>query len=184
VAEGVVDALDLDIPLTFYGHSFGALVAFEAAHVLRARGGPLPLALMVSGRRAPRCSDSESPICHLSDADFLAAVNSRYGGIPLAVRRDQELMSLLLPALRADMGLTEGYEYTPRGPLEVPILAFGGREDQRVDQAELAAWGQETTGRFDVEMVSGGHFFHLEKRRYLLRCMEDWLMGLADGAAG
>jgi len=182
LARGGAEGLEFDIPLVFYGHSFGALLAFEVAHVLRERGEPLPLALVVSGRRAPQCTDSESPICGLSDADFLEQVSVRYGGIPEEVRRNEELSGLLLPALRADMSLTEGYQYAHRGSLEVPILSFGGLDDIRVTRAELGAWKEETNRDFLLEMIAGGHFFHLDSRDYLLRRMDAWLTSAGNAA--
>jgi len=38
----------------------------------------------------------------------------------------------------------------------VPITAFGGEGD-RMSDAELQAWGKETEGSFEVEMLPGGH---------------------------
>jgi medium-chain acyl-[acyl-carrier-protein] hydrolase len=174
LAETIGAALNDDTPLVLYGHSFGALLAFEVAHRLLRRG-VRPLGLVVSGRRAPRCSDPESPIGGLSDTGFLEAVASRYGGLPEAVRRNSELVELILPALRADMGITEGYRYAHTEVLDIPILAFGGEADSRVSRSALSRWQEETTGSFALRMLPGGHFFHQERRREILGEQERWL---------
>lgn len=174
LAAAIAETLDVDIPLVLYGHSFGALLAFEVAHLLSRRGAR-PLSLVVSGRRGPRCVDRESPIALLSDQDFLEQVALRYGGLPQAVLRSQELLEIVLPALRADMGITEGYRYHHSGSLRLPILAFGGDKDNQVSRAELSRWREETRGPFELRMMSGGHFFHMERREELLVHLDDWL---------
>jgi medium-chain acyl-[acyl-carrier-protein] hydrolase len=175
ITAGVVEHLDTSEPIVLYGHSFGALVAFETVHRLIELGRPLPAALVVSGRRAPRCTDPESPICDLDDEGFIEAVVERYGGIPAAVRESRELMELLVPALRSDMELTEHYRYSKEFVLPVPILALGGRQDERVGTEELFAWGQETSVGFDGKLMDGGHFFHQQQPESFLQYVDEWL---------
>ena len=103
IVDGAIGGLETDRPVVLYGHSFGALVVFELAHRLRRDGRMPPVVLAVSGRRAPQCTDRESPIAQLTDHAFIETVAKRYGGFPPAVLQSPELMALLLPALRADM---------------------------------------------------------------------------------
>src|SRR6266849_2637073 len=72
----------LDFPFALFGHSMGALVAFELARELRRRGGPAPVLLAVSGRQAPPRPEPDPPFAHLPDAEFLREVRERYDGIP------------------------------------------------------------------------------------------------------
>ena len=92
----------MDRPYCLFGHSMGALIAFELARTARDRGWPLPAHLFVSGARAPQVPRTEAPLHELPDAEFIEAVAVRYAGIPAAVREHRELMDLVLPALRAD----------------------------------------------------------------------------------
>ena len=107
-ATGVAAALaETDLgPLVLFGHSMGALVAFETARRLQAKGRP-PAALVISGRRGPTLPEPLPPIGHLPDSEFLDQVRQRYGGIPESIVREAELMALLLPTLRADIRLVE-----------------------------------------------------------------------------
>jgi len=157
LAEGLAPLLDR--PFALFGHSMGAVVAFEVARELRRRGAPEPVLLAVSGRQAPRRLDPEPPFCHLPDAEFLEELQRRYDGIPPEVLAEKELLQLLLPALRADVEALEGYVYAADAPLACRISCFGGEGDRHVTAVDLEAWRDETSGRVTVRTFRGGHFF-------------------------
>lgn len=166
--DGLAAHLD-DEPFALFGHSFGALVAFELARELRRRGGPAPVHLFVSARRGPRLPDPAPPMHGLPDARLLAEVRTRYGGIPEAVLQEPELLALLLPALRADLEALETYHYEPEAPLAVPISAFGAFDDPWATLEELEAWRDETLATFTVTRFPGGHFYYAEAEVPLLK---------------
>ncbi len=83
----------------------------------------------------------------------------RLGGTPEAVLQNAELLSLMLPAVRADFELLETWHYVAEQPLDTPIAAFGGNDDPLAPQAELARWREETVGGFSLHMFPGAHFF-------------------------
>jgi medium-chain acyl-[acyl-carrier-protein] hydrolase len=136
-----------------FGHSLGALYAFELAR----RMGRPPLALIVSGRNTPARS-SEMPQCHeLPDTAFADRLAS-YGGIPVEIYRDPGLMRLFLPVLRADMRIAECYRRAAGPSLRCPIIAFYGEQDPLVSPDGVAGWKSETTGGCEIVSVPGGHF--------------------------
>ena len=55
----------------FFGHSMGAMIAFDLARWLRRNGLPAPVQLFVSGRPAPQIPDPDPPTYNLPDAEFL-----------------------------------------------------------------------------------------------------------------
>lgn len=147
-----------DRPFALFGHSMGALVAFEAARALR-RQGREPHHLFVSGRRAPQLIDDEPPMHRLADLELVEEVRRRYDGIPQAVYRDSELLRIILPTVRADLEALETYIYRDDLPLEFPLSAFGGQQDPRATRRHLDAWRKQTRGRFALETWPGGHFY-------------------------
>jgi medium-chain acyl-[acyl-carrier-protein] hydrolase len=158
----------LDRPYVFYGHSLGALIAFEVARALRKEMRPAPEHLLVSASRAPHLPWPHLPVHQLSDLDLLAEVNRRYDSVPRQILEDRELRDLVVPALRADFALIETYRYVDGAPLQCPISAFGGQHDSTVSAASLDAWRHQTCTAFRLRMLPANHLFLNRLRRELL----------------
>jgi medium-chain acyl-[acyl-carrier-protein] hydrolase len=177
--EALVDALMeqieplLAMQFALFGHSMGALVAFELARAIRARGFVEPVALFVSAHRAPHLEGERAALSRLSDVDLRAELR-RLGGTPPELLQSPAFMELLLPTIRADFEVCETYVYVERPPLECPIVAFGGSEDAQVGEDELQGWSEMTTGCFRLVMLRGGHFFINENREALLGEMDGY----------
>ena len=158
----------IDGPFAFYGHSMGALLAFELCRKLRRHHGLLPFHLFVSGYRAPQLQPSESPFSHLPNEEFIDRVR-QYGGVPDFVAQDEELMDIFLPILRADFEMTESYVYKQEAPLECPITAFGGLSDPKISTEKITAWSIHTSSRFSTHFFPGGHFFLHDSESLVLK---------------
>ncbi len=156
-----------DPPYALFGHSMGAFIAFDLARELSRLGRP-PSHLLVSAQRGPQLPHKAPPIFDLPDDQFLAGVLARFANIPKQVLEQKELMAVLLRTLRADFTLTEAYRYRAIGRLPCPITAFGGDKDRHIVREDLAAWAAETTNRFRLYLLPGGHFFLDEAREELL----------------
>lgn len=158
----------LDRPFAFFGHSMGALIAFELARLLRRERAVQPVRLFISGRRAPQCPSTELILHDLPEAEFKEQLR-RLNGTPQEVLEHPELMELMTPLLRADFSMVETYQYLHDAPLDCPINAFGGLQDVDVDRASLEAWRDQTTSTFKLHMMPGDHFFLHSTQSLLLR---------------
>ena len=178
LVEALANAVDplLELPFAVFGHSNGALIGFELARTLRARGRPGPVHLFASGRRAPDLPADRPPTHHLPDPEFLEELQ-QLGGIPTQLLEHQELLSLLLPALRADVTIHETYAYREGAPLDCPITAYGGLVDPRVSREQLQAWGRHTRAGFLLRMFPGGHFYLHDDRAAVLPVLSSDLHG-------
>jgi medium-chain acyl-[acyl-carrier-protein] hydrolase len=155
------------LPYLFFGHSMGALMAFEVARHLRQNELPQPHGLLLSGHRAPQLPRTEADVRHLPDEDFLRKVLALEGTQP-EMAENAEFRELWLPALRADFALCETYAYEDQPPLGCPIMAMGGVHDAQVLPSDLRAWHTQTTGPFSTHLFPGGHFYlHQHRERFM-----------------
>jgi medium-chain acyl-[acyl-carrier-protein] hydrolase len=173
----------LDRPFAFFGHSLGALVAFELARRLRRDRARQPVQLFVSALRAPHLPPSRSPVSPLTDEDLLRRLLDMAGESPSAIR-DPELLMLMAPVTRADCGLLDRYAYRPEPALDLPITGFGAVDDCEVDLTEIAAWDGHTTGEYRLRTFVGGHLFVREHAEAITAEIASGLVITASGVAG
>jgi medium-chain acyl-[acyl-carrier-protein] hydrolase len=148
----------LDKPFVFFGHSMGALLCFETARSLRRVNQRQPAHLFVSATEAPHRRSREKLLSSLPKSALIEKLHE-FGGAPVEVLQNDELLDLVLPTLRADFELCENYEYLVESPLECSMTIYGGLEDHEVEAERLAAWKELTVGACEIRMFPGGHFY-------------------------
>jgi medium-chain acyl-[acyl-carrier-protein] hydrolase len=160
----------LDKPFALFGHSFGTLVSFELARHLRTSYGTGPIRLFVSAGPAPQIPHRGLPIHNLPEREFLEELR-RLNGTPAELLNHKELMDIVLPSVRADFALCESYRYSYEPPLDCPISAYGGLDDQHVKRRDLEGWRDQTSLSFSIRMFPGSHLFFKTTERALLRAL-------------
>jgi medium-chain acyl-[acyl-carrier-protein] hydrolase len=178
--DALVDALVphlmplLDRPFALFGHSMGAIIAFEVARRLQQQRGLRPQRLFVSGRRAPQIPLQEPPTYNLPDAEFTEELR-RLNGTPVQVLEHPELMQLMIGIIRADFTLTQTYTFAPGPLLTCPMSVFGGLTDHDVTREYLEAWCELTSGACSLRMFDGDHFFTQTAEAAVLRVIKEQL---------
>lgn len=172
----------LNKPFAFFGHSMGAIVAFELARILRRENGLEAEHLFISGRRAPQLPRDEPITYHLPDPEFTQALRD-LNGTPNAVLEHPELMNLMMPLLRADFEVCQTYSFEPQAPLTCSMTIFGGLQDRDVPRESLVAWREQTTSPCNVRMLPGDHFFLHSSQALLLRVLNRELQTLSQKMA-
>jgi len=180
LADRVTEALApwTTTPLALFGHSMGALLAYEVGLRLRERHGVSPRVLFASGRRAPSTHRDEN--VHRRDDDGLVRELKRLAGTESAVLADEEVLRMVLPAIRGDYEAAE--TYTPRegSRLACPVSVLVGDSDPRVTRAEADAWARHTSGGFDLREFTGGHFYLSAHQDEVTALVRDRLAREAD----
>jgi surfactin synthase thioesterase subunit len=165
----------------FFGHSMGALLAYETSRRLKARQTDGPTRLFLSGRGAPGLGPGRYDRMS-TDADVLAAVR-RLGGTTPAVLEDPELRRMVMPALRADYRAIGTYVWQQGEPLDIPFSVYVGDSDPVVTVAQASAWRDFTSARSTFEVFPGGHFYLDGQLPAIARAVTDGLAGTAPSSA-
>ncbi|CAN00349.1 thioesterase II family protein [Clavibacter michiganensis] len=162
-----VDALPERLPVVLFGHSMGALVAYETARVLAARGRPAAR-LVVSGRRAPTVRWGGT--LHRQDDAALLADLERHSGTAPEILADDDMRRTVLACLRDDYRLVETHRTAPGPGTGCPVSVFSGDADPELRPAEAEAWhrlgdgdGDGDAGGTGLRVFRGGHFYLAER---------------------
>lgn len=156
-----------ELPFVIFGHSMGALVAFELTRSLQAAGMPLPGHLFVSASAAPEGAFPRNRLAELDDASLIEALR-KLNGIPEEALAAPGLMELMLPVLRADLELADTYRPREEAPLECALTAVGGLEDVSVPREALSGWARLSARPASVRMLRGDHFYLRRSQHDLL----------------
>jgi len=165
----------LDKPYALFGHSMGALIAYELGRAFERDRLPLPRTTIVSGRRAPIVPNTEAPLHRLPDDQFVEALVARYDAIPKVIRDEPELMALFMPVLKADFEVFETHSHIEAPPLNCALAIYGGRADPQTKQME--GWADLYAGRCRTRLFDGGHFYLADQRRALAEALAEDVLG-------
>lgn len=155
-----------DRPYGLFGHSMGALVAHEIAHLLLADPDePDPAWLGVSAWSPQHGPERDAPRHLRTDAE-LREVVARMGGTSDAALADPDQWARIAPVVRADLGLVDTWRPDPaRPPLPLPVSVLGGADDPGMPPSRLAAWREHTDGPLEHHTLPGDHFYFVGRTR-------------------
>lgn len=143
-----------------FGHSLGALLAYELARALLEDPGTEVVRLVVSGSPEPAAGRAERA-SGLPDGEFLARVEA-FAGYSSEVLADPEARELILPVLRADVLMHEDYRPDGASSLPVPVTSVRGADDALVGPDDAAGWAKVTGRDFDLLELPGGHMYLID----------------------
>ncbi|MBP2333560.1 thioesterase II family protein [Corynebacterium freneyi] len=142
--------------LVIFGHSMGALVAFELARSCGREG--LPVAHLVVSAAVPPHAVAAEPRHPVTDRGIIDRLVG-LAGTDDAILADPDLVSLAIGALRADYAMTDSYGCGKDAAVSCPISVLGGDSDPIVPFTRLWGWRAHTTADCSVSLFRGGHFY-------------------------
>jgi len=152
-----LSSLNQNLPIILFGHSLGAIIAYELAKKIH--GTKIKSALLiVSGRQAPNILSKFPSVSHLNDEQLLQEITV-LNGIPDEILQNNELLEIVLPVLRADFKLADNYYAEIKDKLDCPVIAICSLDDPWVSVEEANKWKLTTIGLFQVKTFLGDHFY-------------------------
>lgn len=142
--------------LAFFGHSMGALLAFEVALRFEREGNPIS-ALFVSASAAPGMWRRLVDMTESNDLQLLSMISDVTGANPEFLKDDQ-FAATLLPTLRGLKAITT-YDCPPEATVSCPIHGLRAENDDLGTEELMAPWAQRTTATFDLTVFPGDHFY-------------------------
>jgi surfactin synthase thioesterase subunit len=167
--DGIAAELGEGARTVLFGHSLGAVLAYELVHLLSARGVHVER-LIVSGSPGP-WTQRERRAAGLPDEEFLARVEE-FAGFRHEALDHPEMREMILPALQADCEMHESYVPSTDEPVSVPICSLRGDLDGLVTAEEAQQWRDATTGDFSYVEFPGDHMYLVDLGRKVLDVIE------------
>jgi surfactin synthase thioesterase subunit len=161
----------LDLPFGFFGHSMGALVAYELTRSLLRGNRPVPSWLGISACNPPSPRFWQGAQRRdLLSGDRLRRWLADNGHLPPELLADDELWKLFHPTFRSDFGLVDTWRPQPAAaPIPVPVTAFGGTSDPMAQPQALQLWSEHTERFLGARLYTGGHFYLTSHRQEISR---------------
>lgn len=159
VAKQLADAIRAHAggaQIILYGHSSGAVLAYETARALEPQAVVL---LAASAQQAPGTTVRTAAGCwDRPDDEFFSQVVAD-GYLPAELLDAPDILEMVAPALRADYRATHEHlsgaaRWTP---VTSPILTIRGTEDQTVTEEDITAWSALTTSGHATALIAAGH---------------------------
>ena len=178
---GVLDDLRLRIeshqnssrPFAIFGHSFGALLAYELSH--ERDNDPLFRHLFLSACSPPSRHAAKQKLSLLNNEDFLKAI-CEIGQTDLAEMERTEVMRFFQPILRADFQAFDSYQYVKKKPLSVKATVLYGQNDHIIDSKTVTDWDECFQEKPRYERIKGNHMFHVDEYAFVASVIQKTLI--------
>lgn len=177
IKEQIISQLNDHEDFAIFGHSMGALLAYEVYYKL-ADENKFPKIIFLSARRTP--SLILKPEAKISGLPFKEIKQKllEHGGMSENFFEIPELIRLFMPVIRADYKIMEEYHFVQHEKkVGCKVVILGGNQDD-ISQTELIRWNDLLEYKSSIHMVDGNHFFVVNRMSEVLKVINEELNSL------
>lgn len=157
-----------ELPMIFFGHSYGGLTAYlialELQNLKKLHNTSIcnPIHLFISARLAPETNPNhlDENLASLSYEKFLEVIIERYQGIPRVILDDPAMLNIFMPIIQNDFKMYEQNPYVLQryedqmAPCDITTIGYS---EDNTAIADLLKWKNFTKKSYDHVQLSGGH---------------------------
>ncbi|MBP1998991.1 surfactin synthase thioesterase subunit [Paenibacillus shirakamiensis] len=156
----VLSVMDGDKPTVLFGHSMGALIAYN---MLNRHGHKLTsiLSLIVSCH-TPSTKKASREFNMDEDNSIIEYLKS-IGGLDDIIFENKMMLDLIIPAVRNDLYAVRNFSLTKAYKVAVPIYGIQASEDYGVKRSDMQKWSLLTEKEFELVEFPGNHFYMLDQ---------------------
>lgn len=147
--------------LALFGHSMGALTAFETARSLRRLKRQFPELLVLSAPAAPTASTAgtATQLRQRSDQELIDLCAALGTDDILRLAKDPKNREVVLAPLRDDLACVARYTMVEESPLEIDTRLLVGSADPSNSPDLVLRWRELLASEFVARTYAGDHFF-------------------------
>lgn len=146
----------------FFGHSMGGIVAYSLLESMVRHHISIPKTLIMSASAAPSCFKNRND-SKLNEKCLISKLIT-YGGMPIEVLNNHELMESMLPIFQADFAVLESCGSKMYEKIDVNTYLLWGMNDKTESFDLIRLWQKYLSSKLNVIPVYGGeHMFVHDK---------------------
>ncbi|ANU49716.1 thioesterase [Enterocloster clostridioformis] len=151
--------LDLfNSPFSLFGHSMGAIIAYEVAAILKRKYICQPAAMFVSASVIPEDVKNEKIFTDLSDLEILSKLVD-LKGTNAELLKEKSFLDYFMPIIQTDLKLFNNYKCDVHERFNCPIYLLYGNNDPFVTCEKMRRWEQHSYYKVLLNEFEGDHFF-------------------------
>ncbi len=144
-----------------FGHSMGAVIAYELFYYIEQKGMKKPSLLCLSG--IGMMKDKPKIMSQKQDDDFLDSI-SQLGGMPKEIIENDTLRQLFVPIIKHDVYLLENRYIRNRTKLiDCDVFIFNSYDERLEDDSIELIANYIQKGKYQIYNFKGNHFFAFEE---------------------
>ena len=159
ITNEAIEYIDFSREYILFGHSMGALIAYEICCAIEEGNFPKPIKIILSGQNPPVFNEELNDF-KMFTIDESINYFGEMGGTSKEVLNNTEMMDIYTDILNKDLLFLNQYlKKFQFKKIETDLEIWFGKEDESLSTKNRSNWKNFTNGKCDFLQFEGGHFY-------------------------